>query len=143
MDKKREQTKPNQIKSKVSKRKLKSEQKKNNSIKGLPICKEKCYINNGDMTRYHMCMVWFHDTCVDLEDNVNLGWWVCEQCKQMPFLVTQMSFMFMDLQNVTKEIPLQITNLCTSFNNKLQNLDDRITAVKNQQKCFNQDKSSI
>ena len=61
----------------------------------------------------------------------------------MPFLVKQMSAMFMDLQNVTKEISLQITNLCTSFNDKLQNIDDRITAVKNQQKCFNQDNASI
>ena len=34
-------------------------------------------------------------------------------------------------------------SLHTSFNDKLQNLDDRITAVKNQQKCFNQDNSSI
>ena len=135
-------SKPKTIKSKESKRKLKSEQKKNNSIKG-PICTDTCNINNGDMTRCNMCMVWFHDTCVELEDNVNLGWWVCEQCKQMPFLVKQMSAMFMDLQNVTKEISLQITNLCTSFNDKLQNIDDRITAVKNQQKCFNQDNSSI
>jgi len=136
-------SKPKTIKSKESKRKLKSEQKKNNSIKGPPICTDTCNINNGDMTRCNMCMVWFHDTCVELEDNVNLGWWVCEQCKQMPFLVKQMSAMFMDLQNVTKEISLQITNLCTSFNDKLQNIDDRITAVKNQQKCFNQDNSSI
>ena len=96
MDKKREQTKPNQIQR--SKRKLKSEQKKNNSIKGPPICQDKCDINNGDMTRCNLCMVWFHDICVDQEDIVNLGWWVCEQCKQMPFIVKQMSAMFMDLQ---------------------------------------------
>ena len=31
---------PKSIKSKESKRKLKSERKKNNSIKGLPICKD-------------------------------------------------------------------------------------------------------
>lgn len=136
-------SKPKTIKSKKSKRKPKSELKKNNSVKGPPICKDKCNTHNGDMTRCNMCMVWFHDTCVGLEDNANLGWWVCEQCKQMPFLVKQMSAMFMDLQNVTKEISLQITNLCTSFNNKLQNLDDRITAVKNQQKCYNQDNSSV
>ena len=61
----------------------------------------------------------------------------------MPFLVMQLSAMFMDLQNVTKEISLQMTNLCTSFNNKLQNLDKLLTAVKNQQKCFNQGNSSI
>ena len=61
-------------------------------MQGPPVCTDTCNINNGDMTRCIMCMVKFHDTCVELEDNVNLGWWVCEQCKQMQFLVKQNSY---------------------------------------------------
>lgn len=105
-------------------------------------CVNQCSVKSDVMTRCNMCMTWFHDQCVGLDEDYNVGWWCCEDCRKMPEKIMQMCTLFKTFQqhtnDMSKQISDQISELSSNTNNKLQQLDDRITALANQNKCHNE-----
>ena len=80
-------------------------------------------------------MDWFHAACMEIIDIDNVGAWVCTECRKLPLTVSMMKLQLENLLSTTSTIVNQIKSLSNKFENKMEQLDDRLTALSNQQKC--------
>jgi len=81
-------------------------------INKLPdLCVKSCkhdHKHSTDMLRCCMCMIWYHDDCVNEKDK-NPGVWMCPDCRTLPSLVKEMSS---KMTTVWRELSsLQSTNM--------------------------------
>ena len=84
-------------------------------------------------------MNWFHDKCVGIKKSDSVGCWCCGGCRLM---TANVSMLLQHFNTFTDSVWKQISQLFTNMNNRLQQLDDRITAHANQNKCVLEDITS-
>ena len=87
----------------------------------------------GSMTQCNLCMNWFHDKCVGIKKSNSVGWWYCGGCRLM---TANVSMLLQRFNTFADSVSKQISQLSTTMNNRLQQLDDRITAHAKQNKCI-------
>ena len=80
-------------------------------------------------------MDWFHAACMEIIYIDNVGAWVCTECRKLPLTVSMMKLQLENLLSTTSTIVNQIKSLSNKFENKMEQLDDRLTTLSNQQKC--------
>ena len=123
-------TKPKQKGQRQRKGKKKSDDQ--NDIRCIDKCKSD---SSSDSIRCNLCMDWFHAACMEIIDIDNVGAWVCTECRKLPLTVSMMKLQLENLLSTTSTIVTQIKSLSNKFENKMEQLDDRLTALSNQQKC--------
>ena len=85
------------------------------------------------MTQCNLFMDWFHDKCVGIKKSDCVGWWCCGGCRLM---TANVSMLLQHFNTFSDSVSKQISQLSTNMNSRLQQLDDRITAHANQNKCI-------
>ena len=88
--------------------------------------------------RCNVCMVWFHTVCVGISDVNVVGAWACAGCRKLPETVNEMKTQIGTLLETTKVIMNTFKAFTENVDKKFDNLNDRITAVVNQNKCFDE-----
>ena len=97
-------------------------------------CVDGCNLKtSGSMTQCNLCMNWFHEKYVGIKKSDNVGWWCCGGCRLM---TASVSMLLQQGNTFADSISKQISQLSTNMNRRLQQLDDRITAHANQNKCI-------
>ena len=86
------------------------------------------------MTQCNLCMNWFHDKCVEIRKSDSVEWWCCGGCR---LITANVSMLLQHLNTFADPVSKQISQLSTNMNNRLNQLDDRITAHANQKKKKN------
>ena len=80
---------------------------------------------------------WFHTVCVGISDDDAVGAWTCAGCRKLPEMVKEMKTQLGTLLQTTNDNEY-IMNTFKTFTEKVdkkfENLNDRITAVVNQNK---------
>lgn len=100
-------------------------------------CIETCSIGYASASiRCNLCMNWYHTVCVKITDINGVGAWVCDDCRVLPQTVRSMQHQLQTLLTSTGKILESVNTLTSTMNNKISQIDDRITALSNQQKCF-------
>ena len=87
----------------------------------------------GSMTQCNLRMNWFHDKCVGIKKSDGVGWWCCGGCRLM---TANVSMLLQHFNTFADSVSKQISQRSTNMNNRLKQLDDRITAHANQNKCI-------
>ena len=107
-------------------------------------CIESCLSNkdNGDSLRCNLCMVWFHTACLGITDIDAIGAWVCGTCRQMPKTVKLIQSQIDTIMSSTNKILQTFANFSEKLEQNFVNLNDRVTAISNQNKLKNQDTTS-
>ena len=107
--------------------------KDNNDIS----CIQTCSIDYASASiRCNLCMNWYHTVCVHITDMNSVGAWVCDDCRVLPQTVKSMQHQLQTLLTSTGQILESVNALTSTMKNKISQIDDRITALSNQQKCF-------
>ena len=89
---------------------------------------------NQSSIRCNMCMVWFHTVCVGISDDDAVGAWTCAGCRKLPEMVKEMKTQLGTLLQTTNDIMNTFKTFTENVDKKFENLNDRITAVVNQNK---------
>ena len=92
--------------------------------------------------RCNLCMTWFHTNCVGISDLALVGAWVCADCRVLPRTVQVLETKMETLLKSTEKIFETINSLAMTFDNKFQNLNDKITSLSNQNKLSEQSSTS-
>ena len=83
-------------------------------------------------------MVWYHTVCVGISDVDIVGAWACAGCRKLPETVTKMKTKLDTLLETTNIMMKTFKTFTDKIDKKFDNLNDRITAVVNQNKCFDE-----
>ena len=106
-------------------------------------CIGSCLLNcASESIRCNLNMVWFHTECVGISDLDSIGAWVCADCRMLPRTVQVLETKMETLLKSTEKIFENINSLAVTFENKFQNLNDRITGLSNQHKQSEQSSTS-
>ena len=89
-----------------------------------------------------ICMVWFHTACVGIVDIDEVGAWTCVVCRKLPENVTEMKSQINSLLENTNTILKLFKSFTQKVDDKFENLNDRLTAIANQNKCYNESSTS-
>ena len=81
-------------------------------------------------------MNWYHTVCVNINDINSVGAWICDDCRVLPQTVKSMQSQLQTLLTSTVKIAKNLNTLTSTINNKIDQTDNRITALSDQQKCF-------
>ena len=114
-------------------------QKKGTTQKMLNIhCSSDCKrgrASTGDMTRCNMCMVWYHDQCMDLNDD-DSGMWMCMECRRLPDTVSRLltqveslTQVVVTVQPMMKEITNEMKSLQETNSALIHTLTSKITDI--------------
>ena len=118
----------------ASRRRPSTNKTKEADTKSDKYCVDDCNLKTGgSMTQCNLCMKWFHDKCVGIKKSDSVGWWCCGGCRLM---TANVSMLLQHFSTFADSVSKQISQLSTNMNNRLQQLDDRITAHANQNKCI-------
>ena len=79
-------------------------------------------------------MEWFHPKFVGINNIDLVEAWVCASCRLLPKKVSIMSSQIEALVDCTKKISENGNDLTTKMENKFEKLNDRLTALSNQNK---------
>ena len=110
---------------------------KTNRDKSDISCIDTCSTDyDSESIRCNLCMNWYHTVCVNITDINSVGAWVCGDCRVLPETVKSMQQQMQTLLTTTGKIFESVNTLTKTMNNKISQIDDRITALSNQQKCF-------
>ena len=100
-------------------------------------CIQTCSIDYASASiRCNLCMNWYHTVCVHITDMNSVGAWVCDDCRVLTQTVKSMQHQLQTLLTSTGQILESVNALTSTMENKISQIDDRITALSNQQKCF-------
>ena len=106
-------------------------------------CIGSCLLNcASESIRCNLCMVWFHTECVGISDLDSIGAWGCADCRMLPRTVQVLETKMETFLKSTEKIFENINSLAVTFENKFQNLNDRITGLSNQHKQSEQSSTS-
>ena len=127
-----------------SKNKLKNKENKrlievDDEIQCVASCTGNCV---SESIRCNLCMTWFHTECVGISDLASVGAWVCADCRMLPRTVQVLETKMETLLKSTEKIFVTINSLAMTFDNKFQNLNDKITSLSNQNKLSEQSSTS-
>ena len=92
--------------------------------------------------RCNMCMVWYHTLCVGIRDDDVVGAWTCADCRILPETVNNMKSQIDTLLQTTNTMMDFFKTFSENVDSKFQNLNDRITTVINQNKCYDESSTS-
>ena len=92
--------------------------------------------------RCNMCMVWYHTLCVSISDVDVVGAWTCADCRVLPETVNNMKSQIDILLQTTNTMMDFFKTFSENVDSKFQNLNDRITTVINQNKCYDESSTS-
>ena len=130
-----QQPKQKRIKEKTTKPKLTETMDSESEIK----CTESCSATEtASSIRCNVCMVWYHTVCVGISDVDVVGAWACAGCRKLPETVTKMKTKLDTLLETTYIMMKTFKTFTDKVDKKFDNLNDRITAVVNQNKCFDE-----
>ena len=91
------------------------------------------------MTRCSLCMTWFHDQCVGLEEDEPVGVWLCLSCRQIPQgLQENIIDIKSDVEQLkmsTKSITAAIQNLSEQVTSCIGHINDKLTALSKRIDC--------
>ena len=90
----------------------------------------------------NMCMNWFHTPCVGISDVDAVGAWTCAGCRKLPETVNKMKSDIDTLLGTTSTILKIFKSFSEKIDNKFENLNDRLTAIANQNKCYDESSTS-
>ena len=100
-------------------------------------CIDSCTAKQTDSCiRCNICMVWFHTACVGIVDIDEVGAWTCVVCRKLPENVTAMKSQINSLLENTNTILKLFKSFTQKVDDKFENLNDRLTAIANQNKCY-------
>ena len=93
------------------------------------------------MTRCSLCMTWFHDQCVGLEEDEPVGVWLCLYCRQirqgLHDSIIDIKSDIEQLKMSTKSITEAIQNLSEQVTSCLGNRNDKLIALSKRIDCNN------
>ena len=90
----------------------------------------------------NLCMEWFHPKCVGINNIDLVGAWVCASCRLLTKKVSLMSSQIEALLDCTMKISENVNDLTTKLENKFEKLNDRLTALSNQNQQSQSQQSS-
>lgn len=107
--------------------------KANNSNSKISVQKLYCYpfckkrkSGKGDMTRCCICMLWFHDTCINvaIPDDLSAGIWLCIECRDFPEYTRDIS---KDIIMLSSKVEKNVSTI----ENGHSSLSDKMDAILN------------
>ena len=104
-------------------------------------CLENCSLamcSNSNSLRCNICMVWYHTQCVGITDIDAVGAWVCGVCRCLPKVVNQMKSQINLILDTTTTFVKSFHEFTNKMESKYEGLNDRLTAISNQNKCCQQ-----
>ena len=119
-------------------KRIKSKKAHNQKEQCTEHCLPKCKFNRKetvgqDMIKCCLCMIWFHDNCVGLEDDSESTIWHCPSCRNLPNSVASLHSLMQDIltqtqtasttcttnQNLVSQLAIK-TGECENLTKKLQ-----------------------
>ena len=79
-------------------------------------------------------MEWYYPKCVGIKNIDDIGAWVCAGCRRLPKTVHCLKLQMATLLDNTQKMVTCIRELSERMENKLENLNDRLTAISNKKK---------
>ena len=103
-------------------------------------CINECALPDSDSgsVRCNLCMKWFHTQCVGITDLNVIVTWVCGTCRVLPHTVNQLQSQIDILLDTTKTFLHSFNTFQDRMESKYEGLNDRLTAISNQNKTCQQ-----
>ena len=106
-------------------------------------CTESCTDKDtSESLRCNMCMQWFHTKCVSIKNIDEVGAWTCACCRLIPHKINLIETQVKTILENTSKIMQTFTTYSETMENRFANINDRITAISNQDKCAKQSSTS-
>ena len=119
----------------TNKHKYKKKKHNETSSDNTITCIDDCTINGESSSiRCNFCMEWFQTDCVGIPNVDDVAGWVCTSCRVLPKTVSHMKSQMEILIESTKKIFETVNTLSKRMENNFTNLNDRLTALSNQNK---------
>ena len=102
-------------------------------------CTEK---DTSESLRCNMCMKCYHTKCVGIKNINEVGAWTCACCRRLPQKISLIELQVKNIFENTSKILQTLSTYSENIENNFANLNDRITAISNQNKCAEQSNTS-